>query len=90
MSEFSFQDIENWLDQLSGASEAPPTPASTLHSPLSDVALNDLWAKLKMICFDARQCDIYGKDENAWCLDVVQPILTSSNQGCQLLQLISV
>ncbi|CEL05821.1 hypothetical protein ASPCAL06934 [Aspergillus calidoustus] len=192
MSESSFQDIENWLDQLSGASEAPTTPASTLHSPLStisgyrqkrrasmatprdsspskrprladdrtitseislrsttttsrqvsptrdilnqlrladppvvcgptvsrtpdsaivlrkrltdgfghkiiprglesrirafdslsadeipetayydsstlsDAALDDLWAELEKICFDASQCDIYGKDENAW------------------------
>jgi hypothetical protein len=38
MSESSFQDIENWLDQLSGASEAPTTPASTLHSPLSTIS----------------------------------------------------
>ncbi|PWY78011.1 hypothetical protein BO94DRAFT_183977 [Aspergillus sclerotioniger CBS 115572] len=162
MSESSFQDIENWLDQLSGASEAPtppltlPRPLSTISgyrqkrrvsmasardsspskrpriaddrtitseislrsttttsrqsrirafdpfsadeipktafsdsSTLSDVDLDELWSELKTICFDARQCDIYGKDENAWCLDVVQPILISSIKGCQLLQLIS-
>lgn len=37
MSESSFQDIGNWLDQLSGASEAP-TPPSTLPSPLSTIS----------------------------------------------------
>ena len=36
MSEPSFQDIETWLDQVSGASEAP-TP-STRPSPLSTIS----------------------------------------------------
>ncbi|KAL3439785.1 hypothetical protein BJX65DRAFT_315415 [Aspergillus insuetus] len=76
------------FDSLS-ADEIPET-AYYDSSTLSDAALDDLWAELEKICLDASQCDIYGKDENAWCLDVVQPILTSSIQGCQLLQLVSV
>ncbi|KAL4793259.1 hypothetical protein BDV19DRAFT_366909 [Aspergillus venezuelensis] len=71
------------------ADEIPQTAFSD-SSTLSDTVLEELWSGLKTICFDARQCDIYGKDENAWCLDVVQPILNSSIKGCQLLQLISV
>jgi hypothetical protein len=39
MSKTSFQNIENWLDQLLGASETPPTPTSTLHSPLSKLSV---------------------------------------------------
>ena len=33
---------------------------------------------------------MYGKDENAWCLDVVQPILSSQFHGANQLQLLSV
>ncbi|KAL3477471.1 hypothetical protein BJX99DRAFT_269872 [Aspergillus californicus] len=71
------------------ADEIPQTAFSD-SSTLSDAVLDELWGDLKTICFDARQCDIYGKDENAWCLDVVQPILDSSIKECQILQLISV
>ncbi|PLN76117.1 hypothetical protein BDW42DRAFT_188865 [Aspergillus taichungensis] len=33
---------------------------------------------------------MYGKDENAWCLDVVQPVLNCSLNGSRKLQLTSV
>jgi len=57
---------------------------------LSDSMLDSLWDELKRIFFEARHCDMYGKDENAWCLDVVQPILSSQFHGTNQLQLLSV
>ncbi|KAB8202246.1 hypothetical protein BDV34DRAFT_237096 [Aspergillus parasiticus] len=37
---------------------------------MSDAALGVMWNELEEIRLQARHCDIYGKDENAWCLDV--------------------
>lgn len=48
-----------------------------------------LWQQLGKIYSNARDCDTYGKDENAWCLDVVQPLLNSVLEGT-ILQLVSV
>jgi hypothetical protein len=48
-----------------------------------------LWQQLEKIYVNARDCDTYGKDENAWCLDVVQPLLNSVLEGT-MLQLVSV
>ncbi|KAJ0417623.1 hypothetical protein BJY00DRAFT_289284 [Aspergillus carlsbadensis] len=79
--------IRAW-DSLS-ADDIPET-AYCNSSTLSDASLDNLWAELKTIFFDARQCDFYNKDENAWCLDVVQPLLNSSIQGFPLLQLVNV
>ncbi|KAE8381618.1 hypothetical protein BDV26DRAFT_289258 [Aspergillus bertholletiae] len=49
-----------------------------------------MWNELEEIRLDARHCDIYGKDENAWCLDVVQPILRTPTNDTPKLQLTSV
>ncbi|KAL4935708.1 hypothetical protein BDV06DRAFT_217228 [Aspergillus oleicola] len=64
-----------------------PQTAFSNSNTLSNAILNKLWSDLKTIYFNARQCDIYGKDKNTWCLDI--PILNSLIKGCQLLQLIS-
>ncbi|KAE8351284.1 hypothetical protein BDV28DRAFT_137442 [Aspergillus coremiiformis] len=57
---------------------------------ISDTALDAMWRDLEEIRLEARYCDIYGKDENAWCLDVVQPILRSSLKDKPQLQLTNV
>ena len=57
---------------------------------MSEAALGSLWAEIEEIRLEARNCDMYGKDENAWCLDVVQPVLNCSLKGSRKLQLTSV
>ncbi|KNG84959.1 hypothetical protein ANOM_006773 [Aspergillus nomiae NRRL 13137] len=57
---------------------------------MSDAALDVLWNEFEEIRLEARHCDRYGKDENAWCLDVVQPILRKPTEGSSKLQLTSV
>jgi hypothetical protein len=37
--------------------------------------LKALWDEVVDIYNEAKECDVYGQDENAWCLGVVQNIL---------------
>ncbi|KAE8407142.1 hypothetical protein BDV37DRAFT_280398 [Aspergillus pseudonomiae] len=57
---------------------------------MSDTILDAMWSELEEIRLEARYCDMYGKDENAWCLDVVQPILRLSLKDESKLQLTNV
>lgn len=44
-------------------------------------ALNEQWMELVRIHDNARDCEMYGKDENAWRLEVFQLIMRSAAQG---------
>jgi hypothetical protein len=35
-----------------------------------------MWKAVKFIFLNARDCMKYSRDENAWCIDVVQPLLS--------------
>jgi len=85
------QDLKTRIHEYDpiGAKEIPNS-AYFDSDHLSDSMLDSLWDELKRIFFEARHCDMYGKDENAWCLDVVQPILSSQFHGANQLQLLSV
>lgn len=66
-------------------------PASAFYnSGAPDSTLDSLWDEVEEIRSQARDCDMYGKDENAWCLDVVQPILRAGLRETTKLQLTSV
>ncbi|KAE8380472.1 hypothetical protein BDV26DRAFT_279535 [Aspergillus bertholletiae] len=59
---------------LAGAEDIPDSVYfDSTH--MSDAILDAIWSELEEIHLEARYCDMYGKDKNAWCLDIVQPIL---------------
>ena len=60
------------------------------NSDVPESTLGSLWDEVERIRSQARDCDMYGKDENAWCLDVVQPILLAGLRGTSKLHLTSV
>ena len=37
--------------------------------------LSTLWNEVKFIFLNARDCDVGARDENAWCDDVVRPLV---------------
>ncbi|KAE8150278.1 hypothetical protein BDV25DRAFT_172276 [Aspergillus avenaceus] len=57
---------------------------------MSDAVIDALWSEIEEVRIEARHCDMFGKDENAWCLDVVQPVLRSSLKEIPKLRLTNV
>ncbi|KAE8152048.1 hypothetical protein BDV25DRAFT_77883 [Aspergillus avenaceus] len=72
------------------AAEEIPQTAYDDGTHMSDADLEGLWSDLESIRLEARYCDMYEKDENAWGLDVVQPILQSALKGTRKLQVTNV
>ncbi|KZF19849.1 hypothetical protein L228DRAFT_250275 [Xylona heveae TC161] len=77
-------------DPQSILTEIIPESAYFDSSEMSDHTINTLWSELERVRLDAIDCESYAKDENAWCLDVVQPILSSDKHENSKLNLISV
>jgi hypothetical protein len=46
-------------------------------SHVTETESDSLWDQLEAIRCDARDCDIYGRDESAWCQEVVNPLVNS-------------
>lgn len=52
-----------------------PDRAFNLADERDENDLGDLLKSLEAILKRARECDMYGQDENAWCIEVIQPLM---------------
>ncbi|KAF1962894.1 hypothetical protein CC80DRAFT_530789 [Byssothecium circinans] len=71
------------VESLNGLKEAPPEHAERLglaadldrNDTRSAEELSTIWNEAKKIFLNARDCKDGGRDENAWCDDVVRPLV---------------
>ncbi|PVH90837.1 hypothetical protein DM02DRAFT_399961 [Periconia macrospinosa] len=70
-ADFGYQRIEShaWDDRT-----APSLPDMDIDSK-ERKALAYVLRKIKKIWLNARMCQARGRDENAWCMDVIQPLI---------------
>jgi hypothetical protein len=70
-TDFGYQRIESraWSDST------PQTFSNQDVDNEDQEALTYVFKKVKEIWLSARICQARGRDENAWCIDVIQPLI---------------